>query len=111
MLSKAEILAARAPQVRVVNVAELGGEVGIKAMTAGERDAFEVAHTKSKDKDFRARLAAATVCDAVGQLLFGPGDIPALSALPASVLEPIVQAAVEVNQLSSQAIEDLKGNS
>jgi hypothetical protein len=110
MLSRDSFLNCAPPKVLAVEVPELTGTAYVRALTAGERDRFEVEHTKSADKDFRARLAAATLCDQEGGLLFAPSDIPRLSALPASVLEPIVQAAVKVNRLGAADIEDLRKN-
>ena len=109
MLIRDQILAMK-PEIGSLRVPEVEGPIYVKEMTAGERDAFEVAHAKSGEKDFRARLAAATICDEDGRLLFGPGDIAALSAIPASVLEPIVQMAVAINRLSKETIEDLEKN-
>ena len=49
---------------RVVDVPGLG-RVFVRAMTAGERDEFEVSHARAK-QDFRARLIAFTACDQEG---------------------------------------------
>jgi hypothetical protein len=65
------------PQVEPV------GDAFVRAMTAGEKDRFDLAHTKAEGRDFRARLLAASVCDESGSLLFTEKDIPALSGLPA----------------------------
>jgi cytochrome c553 len=84
------------------------GSCFVRAMSAGERDEFEVAHAKGKSRDFRARLVACTVCDEDGELVFSTADIPALSALPAATLQPLVAAAVEVNRLSEADVKDLE---
>lgn len=109
MLSADTILKAR-PEIRQVLVPELAGSVFVRALSAGERDRFEVAHLKSGETDFRARLAAACVCDADGTLLFCAADVAGLSAVPAGVLEPIVQEAIALNRLDAKAIEDLRKN-
>lgn len=108
-LTREAFFAARPPKVLPVDVPELGGAAFVRGMTAGERDQFEAGHLKSKERDFRARLAAATVCDKDGNLLFTPADIPQLSALPAAVLEPLVQSAAVVSKLTPSDIEDLRG--
>ncbi len=98
------------PEVREVHVPALGESVHVKQMTAGERDRFEVEQLKSAEKDFRARLAAATVCDADGVLLFNEGDVAKLSAVPAHALDSIAKAAVELNLLTAEDVEGLAKN-
>jgi hypothetical protein len=98
------------PELREVRVPMLGGSVYVKEMTAGERDRFEVEHLRSADKDFRARMAAATVCDSEGVLLFGPDDVAKLSKLPADALTEIVMAANKVNRMSADDVEELSKN-
>ena len=107
MLTRISFLAPQPLEKRPVFVPGLGA-CFVRAMSAGERDEFEVAHTKGKNKDFRARLVAATVCDEDGQLVFEPGDIPALSALPAAALQALVVAASEVNKLTDDDVKDLE---
>jgi hypothetical protein len=109
-LDRASFLACPPPKVEQVDVPELGDFVFVRALTAGERDQFEVQHVKSKEKDFRARLVAATACDGVGSRLFTEADVPTLSNLPAAVLEPLVQAATKINRLSADDVEDLRKN-
>lgn len=110
-LTRDVFLSAHLPHVESVEVPDLGSFVHIRPMTAGERDAFEVAHEKCGGKDFRARIAAAVCCDSDGKLLFSAADIPSLSSLPASTLQPIVEAAIAANKLSASDIKDLEKNS
>jgi len=107
MLTRISFLAPQPLERRPVTVPGLGS-CFVRAMSAGERDEFEVAHSKGKHRDFRARLVAMTVCDEDGNLAFSPADIPALSALPAATLQPLVVAAVEVNRLTEEDVADLE---
>jgi hypothetical protein len=107
MLTRVSFLAPQPLERRPVVVPGLGC-CFVRAMSAGERDEFEVAHSKSKNRDFRARLVACTVCDEEGDLVFSAADIPALSALPASTLQPLVLAATEVNRLTEGDVADLE---
>jgi cytochrome c553 len=107
MLTRISFLAPQPLEKRAVVVPGLGS-CYVRAMSAGERDEFEVAHSKSRSKDFRARLVACTLCDEDGELVFSAADIPALSALPAATLQPIVAMAVEVNRLSEADVKDLE---
>lgn len=89
-----------------VDVPELGGHVYIRTMTAGDRDRFEVQISQTRD-NFRARLVAFTACDEKGARVFDEGDIAMLSKLPANVVQPIAEAALRLNRLTAEAVEDL----
>lgn len=107
MLNRISFLAPQPLERRSVVVPGLGA-CFVRAMSAGERDEFEVAHSKSRNRDFRARLVASTVCDESGDLVFSAADIPALSALPAATLQPLIAVAVEVNRLTDDDVKDLE---
>jgi hypothetical protein len=94
-----------------VEVPALGGTVFVRAMTAGEKDAFEQANARAKGRDVRARLAACCTCDAAGHLLFGPADVAALTRLPGHALDAIGQAAMRLNRLGGDAVRELEKNS
>lgn len=85
--------------------------VHVRTMTAGERDRFEAAHVKNPSADFRARLAAATVCDETGNLVFTADQIPLLSRKSAAALDRIVEVASRLSKLSEVDVEELEGNS
>jgi hypothetical protein len=109
MLTRESFFALK-PEVREVQVPALGGSVFVRMMTAGDRDRFEADQIKSGEKDFRARLTAATACDADGVLLFGPGDVAALTKLPSVALDDIARAAIDLNRFSHEDVEELEGN-
>ncbi len=110
-LTRESFFAVQAPKVHRIEIPGLGGHVWLKPMSAGERDRFEIDHEANKKHNFRARLAAASVCDEDGNLLFGPADIPALSALPATDFDPIIETAVKINGLTKDDIDELEKNS
>ena len=80
-------------------------------MTAGERDRFDLAHAADPGLDFRARMLVHTVCDEQGDLLFRKEDIPQLTALPAHLVDPLLEAAIRVNKMSDEDLEQLRKNS
>lgn len=86
------------------------GVARVYALTAGEKDAFDVAHARAEGKDFRARLVVATVRDQEGHPAFTAADIPAISAAPFTLVEPLVKAAVRVNRMSDDEAEALRKN-
>lgn len=110
-LTRESFFAVPAPRVHRIEVPDLGGFVWIRPLNAGERDRFEGEHNQKKNIDFRARVAAASVCDEEGNLLFGPADVPQLSALPGASLDPIVSAALKLNKFTAEDIEELEKNS
>ena len=110
-LTREAFFLSRQPQLERVDVPDLGSYVWVRPMSAGERDAFEVAHEKSGGKDFRARLTAAVCCDETGKPLFDAACVPSLSQLPASTLQPIVEAAIRINRLSAADVKELEKNS
>ncbi len=113
LISRESFLAAHVvafPKHEDVEVPGLG-TVKVKAMNAGERDAFESANSEAKAKDFRARVVAATCITEQGALMFGPEDIPRLTLFDPAMLDPIVRAAVRINRFTAEDQEDLKKNS
>jgi len=119
MLSKDQIVeAASRTNFELVDVPELGGEVGIKMMTGFERDQFERAVLDKKNDDgsfdlrgMRAHLAVLTLCDGNGKLLFTADDMAVVNRLSALALDKIADKAVDFNKLSKEDIkEELQKN-
>lgn len=99
------------PKVEKVEVPALGGHCFIRAMTVGDRDRFEDAQAAAGGKDFRARIAAFSICDEAGGLLFKPEDVPALAAQFGSIIEPVAIAANKLNRVGPEELEALEKNS
>lgn len=113
-LSREAILAYGELPRELVHVAALGGSVWVRTLTAGQRDRYEMdqfeANKREKAQDYRARLVAATACDADGRLLFAPGDIPLLSDLSCAALDPIYEVALRLNRFTSSDVKELEKN-
>ena len=92
-----------------------GRTVRVAAVSAGARDAFELSlqdiPEKERRKDFRARLVVMSCIDEAGKPLFTVDDIPALSALDAAAIDPVVEVAMRINGLSQKDRDELEGNS
>lgn len=92
------------------------GTFYVREMTGEERDQFDGLTAKLRDQGrenvyrFRARLLAMTVTDAEGKRLFGADDVEALAGVRASVLEPLVDEALNVNGLSEASAKGLEKN-
>lgn len=80
-----------------VYVPDLGGSVIVCQRSAKYRDDFEESVKGDKAASVRARLVACYAADENGQPLFSPDDVAWLGDLPASTLEPIVDAAMRLN--------------
>jgi hypothetical protein len=93
--------------------------VYVRTLTAGEKDAWENAVTyegtgegrRCIDEQFRAKLAAATVCDAGGSRLFTEADVELLGQQDSRPLSRIAEAAMRLNAISTEQQRDLLGNS
>ena len=113
LLSRDAILALKGGRYADVNA--LGGTVRVAAVSAGARDAFELSlqdiPEKERRKDFRARLVVMSCIDEAGKPLFTVDDIPALSALDAAAIDPVVEVAMRINGLSQRDRDELEGNS
>ena len=110
MLTRDAFLAAATLAKEAVEIPALGGSAYVRTMTAGERDRFEAEHLKDPSRDFRARVAVATLCDEEGRLLFAAADVPALSAIPYAALDPVVEVAMRLSRIGAADVKALEGN-
>lgn len=112
LLSRDAILAMKGG--RYEDVPAFGGTVRVAAVSAGARDAFELALQDMPEgerrKDFRARLLVMSCIDDDGKPLFTPDDIPVISALEAAAVDPVIEVAMRLNGLSQQDRDTLEGN-
>jgi hypothetical protein len=89
-----------------------GAEVNVRAMSGTQRFAFEASIEKDKDADLRARLAAFTICDAEGNLLFEDPEsgVAILAARDFVALDRVFATAVELNKLTRKSVDELEKN-
>jgi hypothetical protein len=114
MLTRDQIIATPASLITSVSVKEWGGCVGIKIMTAGERDAWELsAFTDGKvnRENFRATLMVHTLCDENGKPIFTLSDIPSLSLKPSPPIVRLANKAMKLNALTDADVDELTKNS
>lgn len=112
-LSKDAILSANDSGMLKVAVPEWGGEVFIRVMSVGERDAYENDWVVNKHKgvsDFRTKFLARCLCDESGKRLFSDDDIPALAAKSARVMCRLWEKAMAHNALSDSDVDELAKN-
>lgn len=111
MLTRDQILAADDLKRQAVAVPEWGGDVYVRMLTGGERDAFEVSAELKDRKNIRAKLLSLTVCDEAGVRLFTDADILALTGKSAAALERLFEAAMKLNRIGAKDVEELEKNS
>ena len=119
VLTREEILAVPDVAIERLEVPEWGGVVYLKAMTARQRDAYEVSCLRTNKqgkrefdgRNVRAKLASLTLVDAGGTRLFSEEDMAALGRKSAKALDRIFDAATDMNGISARDREALEGNS
>lgn len=115
MLSRAEILAANDRRIEPLEVPEWGGTIFVRSLTGTERDSYEAGLHDGKGKvsleNARARLAALTVCDDKGALLFSRADLAALGGKSAKALDRIFDKALALSGMAKGDVEAAAKNS
>ncbi len=124
-LTREALLKKRSRRTKTVRISanhpdpELAGKsVVVRSMSARERADFEsqFAHPKTgktrldRAAEIRERLVVATVIDESGNALFTDDDIAALKEVDAAILESIVKASQELNDISEDDLKDLEKN-
>ena len=117
-LSREQILASNDMGLMKVSVPEWPengkpGEIYVRVMTVGERDAYENEWVKNKQtgvEDFRTKFLARCLCDERGIRLFGDEDIAVLNKKSAKVMMRLWQVAMDHNALTDTDVEELAKN-
>lgn len=102
-----------------VPVPEWGGTVRVRELPGTERDKFESAFV-GKDgasvraeglEGFRARLAAASMVDADGKVLFrSVAEVKRLGEKSARALQRVCDVATRLSKMSEDDVKELTGN-
>jgi hypothetical protein len=94
------------------------GPVIVQELTGAERDSFERGCVKRNGKkaetdltNLRAKLLVLALRDDNGDRLLRDGDVEAIGRLPASVVQPLFEAAMRLSGISDEDVEELVGNS
>lgn len=111
MLTREQILAKRQDLPRETVEIDGLGQVCIRTMTATERGKLIEAQKKLNGADAMPLLAAASLCDESGALLFTAEHLPMLGELPAKTLDAIGLHAMRINGMNAEAVDDAKKDS
>ena len=89
------------------------GSVFVRSMTAKNAEMYESYFQASGSENsgkIRAALIAKTLCNEDGALQFEEKDIEKIASLPINIIKPIFEAALLVNKMSTNAVDDAKKN-
>jgi len=113
-LTKEDILNADDLTRKKLNVPEWGGYVWIAVMSGTARDRFETSvigkNGEANTLNIRAKLAAASLVDESGELLFSEKEIIKLGKKSAAALDLIYEESQKLNRLTDSDVEDLAKN-
>lgn len=117
MLTREQILGKKDIKIEKVFVEEWDDTVCIRVMDGKTKDKLELSLITEKGEtkkqlleNFRARLAALTICDEEGNLLFTEADIKLLSEKSNTALGTIVDAASKLNKITPKDKEEMVKN-
>lgn len=118
ILNRDQILSANDRKTEIVSVPEWGGDVIVSVMSGEQRDAYEsmIMAVDAKGKavqkldNLRAKLVACSVVDESGGLIFTAEDVALLGKKSASALQRVYDAAVRINRVTEDGVEDAAKN-
>ncbi len=115
LLTKEQILQQDDLKSEIVSVPEWGGgEVRVCTMSGFARDRFEAGITGKNGgtnmSNIRAKLAAATIVDENGKLIFDEADIAKLGNKSCAALDRVFAAAQRLNLISNADVDELAKN-
>lgn len=113
LLTKEQILNNDDLKSEIVNVPEWGGDVKVCTMSGFARDRFEASIVDKNGQNLsniRAKLAACTIVDDSGKLLFNEDDIAKLGDKSCAALDRVFAAAQKLNLISNADVEQLAKN-
>ncbi len=111
MLNKDDILSKVDLDIKKVKVKEWGGTVGVRGLTARERDQFEASIGSAANLDnLRARLVVLCLVNDEGQRLFEDADAILLGEKNAQVVNKLFDIARNMSGMSDADVNELEGN-
>ena len=109
-LSRDAILTANDIKTEDVDVPEWGGKVRVRAMTAIQRDNFELQHLKGTLKNFRALIASRCIVNEENENIFTEADIGRLSQKSSLPLSKIFEVAIRLSGITEKDVQNLEEN-
>jgi hypothetical protein len=85
-------------------------QIFVRALTAIERVAIQLANEDGDNSSYTARLVAAAACDSNGERIFTDADVPMIGKLDNPVVERIAIVAARMAGIGPAAEKDLRKN-
>lgn len=112
-LTREQILKVQDLKKKTINIPEWGGDVTISEMSGEARDRWEqsiINGGKASLNNVRAKLAAASIVDDAGNLMFKESDIKILANKSSAALDKVMVTAQKLNSLFDNDLEELAKN-
>jgi hypothetical protein len=109
-LTADQILAADDATLLKIKVKEWDGEVFVRVMSVGERDAYErmwIGKRETGIANFRTEYLQRVLCDENGKLLFTTEQVEKLGQKSAAVMSRLFDRAMKHNNMSEGDVEEL----
>jgi len=109
-LTAEQILAADDLGLLKVKVKEWGGDVYVRVMSVGERDAYErlwIGKRETGVENFRTEYLARVLCNEKGELLFTREQLAALANKSGAVMGRLFDSALKHNNMTEADVEEL----
>ncbi len=111
LLTKDQILQQDDLKFEIVHVPEWGGNVKVCTMSGCARDRFETSIKGGSElSNIRAKLAAATIVNESGNLVFDEKDIVKLGNKSCAALDRVFAASQRLNMITDNDVETLAKN-
>lgn len=114
ILSKQDILSIDDRPTKVLNVPEWGGEITLRALSAQDRDDFELSvygDSGADRKNIRAKLCVRCIVSLDGKRMFSDHEMTALGAKSGKAMDRVFSACQKMNGLTQADVEELEKNS
>lgn len=106
MLSKSDILSAEDRAIKVVDVPEWNGQVGIRVLSGSERALFESMFESKSDDLFKVRFVACSLCDEKGDRLFSNDEVEVLAEKSSKAIARLFEQCWDHSMLSQEAVDE-----
>lgn len=114
MLTANDILSCDDKRTKKLNIPQWGGDVIVSELSAEDRDLIELESNKAKltgkADNANARLVACCLVDEGGKKLFSEDKLKALGTRSLSAMNLVLKTALELNNLTEAALEELAKN-
>lgn len=86
------------------------GDIRVRVISGAGRESYEMLVSSEQQGRIRATWVALTACNEDGSRMFTDSDIDALANLDASFIIPVFEAAMRLNGMAKDSIEEAEKN-